>query len=184
MSVSCVCCVSSAKGRSLVQRNSTECGLCVCVCVCIVFPLRRADHLSRGILLSVVYVCVCCVSSAKGRSLVQRNSTECGLCVCVCVCVCVVLPLQRADHLSRGILLSVVYVCVCVCVCDLETTTVRRSRPAFCTTRREEQTVPDNEIWGSICPSRVCRYVMQCSLLERQRRVTTRLTFQNRVLSK
>ena len=39
MYISCACCVLlgrfSAKGRSLVQRNSAECGESVCVCVCV-----------------------------------------------------------------------------------------------------------------------------------------------------
>ena len=40
--------------------------------------------------------CKCCVFyqvevSATDRFFVQRNPTECGVCVCVCVCVCVLL---------------------------------------------------------------------------------------------
>jgi hypothetical protein len=63
----------------------------------------RADHPPRGVLLSVVCVCVYVCE-----------------CMCVCECECCVLPgtaaCDRADHPPRGVLLSVVCVCVCVSV--------------------------------------------------------------------
>ena len=79
--VSIVCCQVqvSAMGWALVQRSPTD---CACVCVCVIEC--GADHLSRGILLTVL-VCVCVI--------------QCG-----------------ADHSSRGVLLTLL-VCVCVCVC-------------------------------------------------------------------
>jgi len=46
-----------------------------------------------------------------------RNSVVCVCVVCVCVCVVCVC--------------GGVCVCVCVCMCDLETSTIRRTRPAW-----------------------------------------------------
>ena len=45
-------------------------------------PLGRADHSSRGVLLSVMYLSVC-RASATGRSLMKRSPTECDVCECV-----------------------------------------------------------------------------------------------------
>ena len=59
-----------------------------------------------------VVSCVCCAVSGLCDGLIARLGKSYCVCVCVCVSVCVC-----------------VCVCVCVSVCDLETSTVRRSRP-------------------------------------------------------
>jgi hypothetical protein len=115
LSVSCVCCVLSevsAWGWSLFQRSPTECG----VSVCCQRSLRAADHSSRGVLLSVVCLCVVrglCV----GLITRPEESYWCG------VSVCCQRSLRGTDHSSRGVLLSV------VSECDRESLTVRRPSP-------------------------------------------------------
>jgi len=99
------CVLSGALGWSLVQRSPTE-----SVVYC---QVRWADHVFRGALLRVVCVVRCVglitrpeesywecrvLSGASGWSRVQRSPTESG----------VWCQVRRADHSSRGILLSVV----------------------------------------------------------------------------
>ena len=58
--------------------------------------------------------------NATVKEIVCVYGCVCVWCVCVvCVCVCVVC------------VCGVVCVCVCVCMCDLETSTIRRTRPAW-----------------------------------------------------
>jgi len=70
MSVSCECCVfSGASGRSLVQRDPTECGVTVCDCEA---SIMRKPWPSRGCYaMEKIYIYICLFTFRSFRSNVE-----------------------------------------------------------------------------------------------------------------